>query len=815
MSAKGRAATARPFCFLDIAPQFPTKQMTVSSRYTVTMRRSIAILAAALAASAAFTGSALGAAPSFRAVSADGEVVIFSTVEQLVPGDTDTRQDVYARFYDSDVGDYVTREVSIGPIGGNDAYEALFQRASSDGEIVFFSTGERLVAADTDGLRDVYARDLSTGTTELVSAGGTGCLPACGNGDGELAFAGATPDGQLAFFISDESLDPSDTDTTVDVYERDLAADATTLVSAGSSTCAPGCGNGDADAFFLSVSGTGSYAYFGTAEQLASGDTDSADDIYARNLTAGTTSLVSAGSAGCLPGCGNGGAVPVFQSASHDGSRVFFITDEKLGGDTDNATDVYARDLPAGPTSLVSAGTSEDETASFAARSTDGTVAFFTTDEGLAGVDDENEATDIYRWAGGVPQLVTSGTCAQGIGCGSTFNAASSDGGLILFSTTERLTGADTDDNADLYEATAPGWAPVLVSEGTQACSPTCGNGPSPTIYSGLSADGSTALMTTAEQLAPSDVDASADIYARDLDADVTTLASPAGVCPKPVCNSIFSGVSADGTHVIFQTDERLTAEDVDSESDLYERSNGQTRMVSVGNSAVIGPATPVLTGTNPASPGESTTPRIQGQADLGTSIKIYTDAGCVGSPVATGTSLDLGDTGIEVTVGEGTTTSFFATATDADGDTSACSPGISYQQAAAEPPPPSPPPPGEGSGTGSNPSGGTVKPAGSNPKGGGHGGGQVAWVAPQTLITYGPGNKTRKRRPVVQFTDATEQAGTDFFCKVDRRAWNRCASPLKLRKLALGKHVFKVKSRNAVGTWSERAAMLAFKVVR
>ena len=38
------------------------------------------------------------AAPSFKAVSTSGEVVFFETDEQLVPGDTDTKRDVYERY---------------------------------------------------------------------------------------------------------------------------------------------------------------------------------------------------------------------------------------------------------------------------------------------------------------------------------------------------------------------------------------------------------------------------------------------------------------------------------------------------------------------------------------------------------------------------------------------------------------------------------------------------------------------------------------------------------------------------------------------
>lgn len=792
--------------------------MNESSRYSRTMR--VLPICAALALGAALLAPAAGAAtPNYRAVSQNGEAIFFTTTEKLVPGDTDTKQDVYQRAYDSGVGEYVTREVSIGPVGGNDAYEAFFERISADGKQAFFSTSEPLVSTDTDIKRDVYVRHLEAGTTEIVSKGDPSCAP-CGNGAVDADFAGATGDGGAVFFVTSEALAAADQDSAFDVYVRDLAAGTTKLVSAAASTCG-GCGNQAFTAAFWGVSANGTEAYFTTPEQLSTADGDSSDDIYARDLVAGTTVLASAGDSSCLPGCGNSGAVPIFRGSSANGSRIFFVSDEALAsGDLDTATDVYARDLPSGPTLLVSAGTATNVTAGFAAASTDGATVFYTTTEGLSGAD-SNNATDVYRWTGGSPALVTSGTCTQGSGCGSSFNSATGDGGTAFFTTTEKLGPGDTDTSADIYSATAPGWGPTLVSAGEGACLPACGNGPEPAILNATTADAGKAFFTTAESLSPQDTDAGADIYLRNLGTASTTLASPSGVCPHPgACNTVFSGASGDGVHVVFQTDERLTAEDVDSEPDIYERSNGETRIVSAGNSATLGPATPVLTGTDPASPGESLTPSIQGQADPGTSIKLYTSADCSGVPVATGTSTELGSTGLMVTVAAGSTTSFRATATDLNGDTSACSLAVSYTQATPEdpppPPPPSEPPPSEpppASGEGS--SGG--KTASGNRTGGGGkgGGGSFAYVAPQTLITFGPGSKTRKRRPVFRFVDATEQPGTDFFCKVDRQRWRGCSSPQKLQSLNLGGHLFQVKSVNAVGVSGPSPVKRKFKVVK
>ena len=72
--------------------------MTETSRYSRTMRA--LPICAALALAALLASSAGAATPNYRAVSQDGEAIFFTTTEKLVPGDTDTKQDVYRRIFD-------------------------------------------------------------------------------------------------------------------------------------------------------------------------------------------------------------------------------------------------------------------------------------------------------------------------------------------------------------------------------------------------------------------------------------------------------------------------------------------------------------------------------------------------------------------------------------------------------------------------------------------------------------------------------------------------------------------------------------------
>ena len=192
------------------------------------------------------------------------------------------------------------------------------------------------------------------------------------------------------------------------------------------------------------------------------------------------------------------------------------------------------------------------------------------------------------------------------------------------------------------------------------------------------------------------------------------------------------------------------------------------------------------------------TTPRVLGEA-TGSAVKIYTSEDCAGEPVATGTAAALLDPGLQVTVLANSLTTFRATA-EAEGFVSDCSQPISYLHL------PEAEEPGEGIG------GGDRSPAV---------GGQVVvlppgpdFLVPHTRITFAPASKTRSRSPVFRFTDSTGQPGTTFQCKVDRKAWRGCKSPLRLKRLNKGKHVLEVKGINGAGQPEPKPVKRAFKVV-
>jgi len=64
--------------------------------------------------------------------------------------------------------------------------------------------------------------------------------------------------------------------------------------------------------------------------------------------------------------------------------------------------------------------------------------------------------------------------------------------------------------------------------------------------------------------------------------------------------------------------------------------------------------------------------------------------------------------------------------------------------------------------------------------------------IVPAVTITKGAKGKTRKRRATFRFR--SDEPGSTFACRLDKRNWQRCTSPVRYRKLTPGRHVFRVR---------------------
>jgi hypothetical protein len=166
------------------------------------------------------------------------------------------------------------------------------------------------------------------------------------------------------------------------------------------------------------------------------------------------------------------------------------------------------------------------------------------------------------------------------------FDGASQDGTHALFETSESLVASDTDAVFDIYERV--GNTTSLVSTG-----PSGGNGPSDAFFDGASNDGSRVFFDTDEKLVPADTDNFIDVYQRS--GGATTLVSTGPSGGNGAFDVTFDGISRDGAHVFFETDEALVAGDTDGSTDIYDRSGGTTTLITSGTS----PGIPIFDGAS------------------------------------------------------------------------------------------------------------------------------------------------------------------------------------------------------------------------
>ena len=243
-----------------------------------------------------------------------------------------------------------------------------------------------------------------------------------------------------------------------------------------------------------------------------SGDTDTSRDIYDYNEATSTTTRISTG-----PNGGNGAYNAFFTGISNDGSKIWFETREPLvASDTDSGclnsggmpvlTCTDVYERSAGSTSLVSCCTNGSFEAFFTSASQDGSKVFFRTPESLVGADTDGGYQDIYQRSSGTTTLLSTGPGTNGAH-DAFFGGSSADGARIFFQTNDSLVGGDTDAGyQDVYERYFDDT--ILVSTG-----PTSTNAGILASFSGSSADGTKVFFETGEALTSADTDQSSDLY--------------------------------------------------------------------------------------------------------------------------------------------------------------------------------------------------------------------------------------------------------------------------------------------------------------
>lgn len=433
--------------------------------------------------------------------------------------------------------------------GNHDSQNAA---VSPDGKkVAFQSDASDLVPGDANGATDVFVRDLTTGTTTLVSASSTGT----GSGSGPSAEPQFSPDGSMVLFTSragDLVAGQECRGGSENLFVWDVAAGTTSLVAEDADGECPGDWSGDAV-----FSGDSTKVAFTTEAGGFGGPSGPLDfnfgaDVVVADLATGTTTVVSVNAAGDSTGNGRS-SEPAINS---DGTKVAFTSAATDLGPPDGGAspDVYLRDLTTGTTTLISSrpdgNASQTDASGSPAISPDGAKVAFASNATDLGPTDTNDCPDISSSprscsdiylrdvAAGETTLVSvniAGTDSTNYSISPAFGP---DGTKLLFeSYAPDLLAIDT-NQCNRAPAPLPPfyqgcWDVFLhdLAAGTNAlvslngAGTASGNRDSDSAV--FSPDGKkVAFVSTSTDLGPKDSNPYGDVYVRDLTAGSTTMAS-------------------------------------------------------------------------------------------------------------------------------------------------------------------------------------------------------------------------------------------------------------------------------------------------
>jgi Tol biopolymer transport system component len=168
------------------------------------------------------------------AMTPDARYIVFASDAGNLTAHDGGRQHTDIFVYDAQTRQTTLVSINASGTGGGDD-DSAYASISADGRyVVFASAAENLVANDTNGVSDVFRRDLQLGTTELVSVALSGGVVPPSKGRRLLGASNPvmTPDGgYVAFESASTNLIAVDTNQTEKVFVRDMQSGTTALAS--------------------------------------------------------------------------------------------------------------------------------------------------------------------------------------------------------------------------------------------------------------------------------------------------------------------------------------------------------------------------------------------------------------------------------------------------------------------------------------------------------------------------------------------------------------------------------------------------------
>lgn len=351
-------------------------------------------------------------------------------------------------------------------------------------------------------------------------------------------------DGTHLVFGSTSKFEPDGNSGEISIYNRNLTAGTTDVVSktpAGATMTGPGIGG-------IDVSDDGSRALVG---ELVSTDAAGNDYWHLYMNVGGANQTVDV-----TPGTTTG---VLYGGMTGDGTRVLFTTPDALGGgDTDESADVYRSDVGASSANLTKISTGNNDTCN--------------PDEGPEGPHWNNVAGEA--------------TC-DAVAFAGAAGVASSDG-TIYFLSPEELGGAGTADGANLFVA-RPSGSPHFVAT-LEPSSPAVRNA----VYDNathrfsdfqVTPSGNVAVFASTRTLTSFDTRGRSQVYRYNAPGDALICASCANTGATPMSDTnLSSGLNlTDDGKVFFTSSDPLALRDTNGVKDAYQWENGVQELVSTG----------------------------------------------------------------------------------------------------------------------------------------------------------------------------------------------------------------------------------------
>jgi Tol biopolymer transport system component len=375
-------------------------------------------------------------------------------------------------------------------------------------------------------------------------------------GNGESGKPTISADGRYVVFESwADNLVSGDTNNMGDVFVFDRQTRQPSRVSVrsdGGQTSTPAGGWGKS-----AISADGRVVAFASdGSDLVDGDTNGQRDIFIHNRVTGQTTLVSIATGG-----GQGNGYSDWPAISGDGRYVAFWSesDNLAPGDTNEALDIFIRDLQTGQTQRIAIGNAGDIShGGFLDLSFDGRYVAFTSHVDMLVPNDNNAVPDVFlydRQAGHFSR-VSVGTGGVEADLDSWAPSLSLDGRYVAFvSAATNLVAGDTNDYADIFLHDRQAGQTFRVSVSSAGSQGDGNSGSSDALgdSAAVSANGRIVAFTSAAtNLVSGDANGMSDVFARDRQTSQTAIMSLAPNGSQFDTGSGRLSLSDDGRYVAF-----------------------------------------------------------------------------------------------------------------------------------------------------------------------------------------------------------------------------------------------------------------------